>query len=149
MNNPRILIGLLAASALVVLGSLADAQVKPVNLPTFKKPPSLKVSPGIRLSSLKVQAACGQSTTVHVTVAYKGIISPERVWLWGSLGDKGVDIPAGNGEKSVDITGPALVCDGSGQNWSQVFRPWVILGHNGMTGESFGGSGSKSFVVPE
>jgi hypothetical protein len=149
MDKRNLLRSLLVTTALVGLGSLAYAQIKPINLPNFPKPPILKVPPGVDLSSINVKASCGGSTTVVVKLSYSKIISPEKVYLWGSLGQHAVDIPVGTGEKTLNLSGPSLICEGSGKNFEAVLRPYVYLGsERAITPASFEGSSDKSFPGP-
>jgi hypothetical protein len=149
MNKRNLLRSLLVTTALVGLGSLAYAQIKPINIPSYPKPPSLKVPPGVQLSTIRVKATCGGTSTVEVKLSYSKIISPEKVWLWGSLGQHGVDIPTGTGSKTVTLAGPSLTCDGPSQNFWAVFYPYVVLGsERAIVPLTFEGFGDKSFPGP-
>jgi len=120
---------LLSASALVAAGSLAYAQAKPAKpLPSFPKPPVLKVPAGVTLSSISVKAACGQASRVTVKVSYSKVLLADKVYLWGSLGQATVEIPAGTGVKVVDFVGPVLACDGQAPNFGEVMQPAVFMG---------------------
>lgn len=133
MNKQRLFSVLLSGSALLIVGSLAYAQTKPSKpLPAFPKPPSLKVAPGIELGSIAVKAACEKASKVTVKVNYSKIISPEKVYLWGPLGQQAVDIPVGSGVKTIEFVGPVLACSGSNANWMNVLQTAVFLGERSV-----------------
>lgn len=129
MNKQRLLSVLLSGSALLIAGSLAYAQAKPIKpLPNIPRPPSLKVPPGVELGSIAVKATCEKPSKVTVKVNYSKILSPDKVYLWGPLGQQALDIPTGTGVKTAEFTGPTLTCSGSNANWADVLQTAVFMG---------------------
>lgn len=135
-------VSLVAATALSAFGTVAYAQLVKPNLP-FKKPALTKAPPGVKLASLDVSGKCGAPTAITVKVSYSNLVAPVTTMIWGSVGEKQIELPTGSGTKSYDFTGPTLVCGGAGQNWQEALIVWVYLADSpsGLSNISFTSSG--------